>query len=172
MVIMSDKIKDIGQSGFLIHPGIEYFKFEEDFVEENIRCIPMAVRIKLDACGIKLQLTEWSKFKPGERTQLATQSCGSNDEIASYRKYLEELVLKRTGSTVINLPVDEHPAWAALNSIDAKLQEKAKESGWWISPEQWKCLTNLQRFALLKLCRQGHESSNFPKAMKEFGLVK
>lgn len=26
--------------------GIEYFKFEEDFIEENVRCIPTIVRFK------------------------------------------------------------------------------------------------------------------------------
>ncbi|WP_353849846.1 nitrate reductase associated protein, partial [Hydrotalea sp.] len=31
---------------------IEYFQFEEDFVEENVRCIPMIVRFKMDAVGI------------------------------------------------------------------------------------------------------------------------
>jgi len=34
--------------------GIEYFKFEEDFIEEDVRCIPMIVRFKMDLAGIKL----------------------------------------------------------------------------------------------------------------------
>jgi hypothetical protein len=29
----------------------------------------------------------------------------------------------------------------------------------------------LQRFVLIKLCRPGHENENFPKAVKEFGLI-
>ena len=43
--------------------GIEYFDFEEDFVEKNIRCIPMIVRFKMDEAGIKLKLSEWSRFQ-------------------------------------------------------------------------------------------------------------
>ena len=38
------------------------------------------------------------------------------------------------------------------------------------SPEQWHTLSPLQRFALLKLTREGHESANFVPAMAEFGL--
>ncbi|MEO6674638.1 MAG: nitrate reductase associated protein, partial [Ginsengibacter sp.] len=45
------------------------FKFEEDFVEEGVRCIPMVVRFKLDACGIKLKLSEWSTLIFEERKQ-------------------------------------------------------------------------------------------------------
>jgi hypothetical protein len=40
-----------------------------------------------------------------------------------------------------------------------------------ISLTQWRGLTVLQRFALLKLTRPGHENKNFSKAMKEFGLA-
>jgi hypothetical protein len=46
-----------------------------------------------------------------------------------------------------------------------------KESQMSISLAQWKDLNVLQRFALLKLTRPGHENKNFPKAMKEFGLT-
>ena len=52
------KTKDI--SVFKDMAGIEYFNFEEDFVEKNIRCIPMIVRFKMDKAGIKLKLAEWS----------------------------------------------------------------------------------------------------------------
>jgi hypothetical protein len=40
-----------------------------------------------------------------------------------------------------------------------------------ISTDQWKSLSALQRFALLKLYRPGHENKNFKKALKEFGLI-
>ena len=42
--------------------SIQYFLFEEDFIEKNVRCIPMIVRYKLDTVGIKLQLSQWSRF--------------------------------------------------------------------------------------------------------------
>jgi hypothetical protein len=52
------------------------------------------------------------------------------------------------------------------------LDERALEFGIAISLLQWRELTNLQRFALIKLSRPGHESKNFIKALKEFGIKK
>jgi hypothetical protein len=37
--------------------------------------------------------------------------------------------------------------------------------------QQWSQLTPLQRFALMKLSRKGHENKNFYPALQEFGLV-
>jgi hypothetical protein len=148
-----------------------HFQFEEDFMEDNVRCIPMVVRFKLDAAGIKLKLAEWSRFSVEERNQLAIQSCNNQNEIKIYRNYLHQLVVMRTGNEPVNLMVDKNPAWANFNEVDPSLQAKAKEHNWFISITQWRSLSNLQRFALLKLHRPGHENKNFPKAMKEFNLV-
>src|SRR5688572_30077237 len=38
-------------SSFFGRKDIEYFAFEEDFMEENVRCIPMIVRFKMDKSG-------------------------------------------------------------------------------------------------------------------------
>jgi hypothetical protein len=152
-------------------PGIEYFDFEEDFIEENVRCIPMVVRFKMDSAGIKLKLSEWSKFTIEERIELALKACGNIEEKEIYRDRLSTLVFKYTGMEATPLKVESHPLWADLEKISEELQAKAQEFNWEISIEQWKNLTNLQRFVLLKLCKPGHENKNFPKAMKEFNLV-
>jgi hypothetical protein len=151
--------------------GIEYFDFEEDFVEENVRCIPMIVRFKMDAAGIKLKLAEWSKFKVDERIALAVNPAATTEEAGEYNNYLSGLIKKYTAADATVLALEAQPAWSVLNSIPAMLQDKATECGWEITITQWQQLTNLQRFALLKLCRPGHENKNFPKAMKEFGLL-
>lgn len=155
----------------LVETEAVHFQFEEDFMENNIRCIPMAVRFKLDAAGIKLKLAAWSRFTVEERNQLTIQSCTHQNEIHSYRNYLYHLVVKLTGNDPLNLLVDDHPAWANCNEVHPSLQARAKEYDWFISMQQWQLLTNLQRFALLKLFRPGHENKNFPKAMKEFNLI-
>ena len=71
-------IKEICDSPFKTLQGIEYFNFEEDFVEENVRCIPMIVRFKMDKAGIKLKLAEWSKFKTEEKIELAVKNCNTD----------------------------------------------------------------------------------------------
>ncbi len=148
-----------------------YFKFEADFVAKNLRCIPMIVRFKMDMAGIKLRLDEWSKFSKEVRQQLAEMPCSNGIEAIIYRRYLEYLVLTHTGHLATDLTINSDPSWANLYNVDELLQEKANEYNWHISIDQWQSLNNLQRFALIKLYRPGHENKNFPKAMKEFGLA-
>ncbi len=147
-----------------------FFNFEEDFVEENVRCIPMIVRFKMDAAGIKLKLTEWSKFKTEERLQLALLPASTNEEIKLYHNHLSQLIEKYTGNKPTVLIIDKKPDWANLSIVPVILADKAKEFDVIISTDKWKTLTNLQRYTLLKLCRPGHENKNFIKAIYEFGL--
>lgn len=158
-------------SAFKYLADIEYFQFEEDFIEKNVRCIPMIVRFKMDAAGIKLKLAEWSRFSVAERINLAKMPCGSEQEAKLYHHYLAALIRQRTGNEATVLAIDKHPAWADVHVVPELLAAKLQQCGWHLSGDQWKKLTDLQRFALLKLCKEGHENKNFPKAMKEFGLA-
>jgi hypothetical protein len=150
---------------------VKYFKFEEDFVEDNVRCIPMIVRFKLDACGIKLKLTEWCKMSTEHRMCLADLPCESIVEVAAYREYLCQLIKSITNQNATDLKIDQNPPWAQLGEIPAILIEKVRELNLSLSLAQWKGLDSLQRFALLKLSAASHESKNFPKALKEFNLA-
>ena len=150
--------------------GIEYFDFEEDFVEENIRCIPMIVRFKLDKAGIKLKLAEWVKLNTEEKLQLALMPSGNDGEIGNYREWLTERIRLKTGNEATALPVEEHPAWQDRQRIPDELAAECRKRGKTITEDQWSSLTDLQRFALLKLSRPGHENRNLPKALKEFGV--
>ena len=156
-------------------PGKEndkiFFDFEEDFIEKNIKCIPMIVRFKLDACGIKLKLSDWTRMTIVERDLLIDTSCVTKSEIEKYHLLVREIVLKNTGHEAKLLSTDNKPAWADIENVSNEVNEKAREFGWQIKLEKWKHLSNLQRFALLKLCRPGHENKNFPIAMKEFKLI-
>ena len=150
---------------------VQYFKFEEDFVEDNVRCIPMIVRFKLDACGIKLKLTEWCKMSTDQRMLLADLPCAAPIEIKAYREYLRQLIISITNQNPTDLSVVHDPQWAQLSEIPSILIEKVKELNLSLSLAQWKDLDTLQRFALLKLSSVSHENKNFPKAMREFNLV-
>ncbi len=148
-----------------------YFDFEKDFVEDNIRCIPMCVRFKLDACGIKLQLREWCKMSLIERNNLASITCETHVEVQKYRKYLKQIIFNHTKNKATELLVEKNPAWKNVHELPELLTERLEEFNWTISLFQWMELSNLQRFALMKLCKPGHEQKNFPKAVKEFALV-
>jgi hypothetical protein len=147
-----------------------FFAFESDFVD-TLRCIPMVVRYKLDTCGIKLKLPEWARLSEAEKQQLAYRPCFSPADIADYRHYLGELVQRHTGRPATDLPAVD-ASWEVLAEVPDEVQRMAQA---WecapLTPQQWAQLGTLQRFALVKLSRSSHEGKNFPKALREFGLV-
>ncbi|MEO7311957.1 MAG: nitrate reductase associated protein [Chitinophagaceae bacterium] len=157
-------------SPFIELENIEYFRFEEDFVEKNVRCIPMIVRFKMDEVCIKLKLSEWSKFSVEERIELAVMSCDNREEATAFKSYLVQLITKYTRSEPSAMEYNIAPDWANATALPQVLLEKLLEFDLVVSTEQWAALSNLQRFALLKLCKSGHENKNLPKALKEFGL--
>lgn len=148
-----------------------FFQFEQDFVI-SLRCIPMIVRYNLDTCGVKLKLEHWNRFQTEEREVLANTPCRTPEEVAAYRDRVQSLVIAQTGSPAKDLPIEDPPAWWLTDVVPELVQDKAAESGVTLTLEQWAALTSLQRFALIKLSRSGHENRNFPLALREFGLDK
>ncbi|GAB4004833.1 nitrate reductase associated protein [Spirosoma migulaei] len=144
-----------------------FFAFENDFVS-SLRCIPMVVRYKLDTCGIKLKLPEWVKLTIADKARLAEQPCYTTAEINQYRLDLIELVQARCQHQASELG-EVDAVWEYLGDVSTEVQQKAIE--WECSPltvQQWLQLDILQRFALVKLSRSGHEGKNFPRAIQEF----
>ncbi|TAE54096.1 MAG: nitrate reductase associated protein [Nostocales cyanobacterium] len=147
-----------------------FFDFEADFIN-SLRCIPMVVRYKLDTCGIKLKLSDWQQMNKSERASLVELPCDTDKEIKSYQEYLQNLILSRTGKPVSTIPIEPHPPWMDSENMPVTVEEKAQEIGVHITKQQWQKLTPIQRFALIKLSRSGHENKNFPQAMLEFHLI-
>lgn len=146
-----------------------FFQFEADFVD-SLRCIPMQVRYKLDTCGIKLKLSHWIQFSATERQALVEKPC-NGEQVTVYRDFIEQLVQQHTGVAATELPIEPHPAWLNSTEVPQDLVAKAEEVGTTITLQQWQLLTPLQRFALIKLSRPGHENKNFVPALQEFCLL-
>jgi len=149
----------------------QLFAFEQDFVD-SLRCIPMAVRLKLDVCGIKLSLRQWSRFTQTDRRRLLTTPCVTPAEVAAYHSELADLVMRRAREAA--RPLAEAPCWQwdDPSRLPVVVCDYARSIG--VSPpagSQWRALTRLQRFALIKLTRDNHDNVNFEPALREFGLV-
>jgi hypothetical protein len=145
------------------------FQFEQDFVD-SLRCIPMLVRLKLDTCGVKLKLVHWTQFNLNERLSLLKIPCSTSHEIENYRQFLQDLITQKTGQPATELAIASNPAWLDPETIPASVQSKAAETGLTLTQSQWRSLTPIQRFALIKLSRASHENHNFAPALQEFGL--
>jgi hypothetical protein len=147
------------------------FAFESDFVA-TLRCVPMAVRFKLDRVGIKLTLRQWSSFTDAVRRTLLLTPCGSPDEQQDYRAKLETMVREATGETARPLPAPDVLIWDVSDGPPPAIIAFAKTAG--VTPPStadWRRLANLQRFVLAKLSRDNHDNVNFIPAMREFGLL-
>lgn len=147
-----------------------FFAFESDFVD-TMRCIPMAVRLRLDRTGVKLKLNEWSKLAPELRMALAQAPCASPAEREQWKSYLIGLVEQATGAQPSLLPEPVDELWEDRGTVPAQVRDQARALGLAVEPAAWAALSPLQRFALVKLSRAGHENRNFRPAMAEFGLA-
>jgi hypothetical protein len=155
-----------------LEEGMELFAFESDFVA-TLRCIPMAVRFKLDLACVKVSLRQWSRFTVTDRIDLLTWPCATADEIGAYRQRLVEMIKQRAGEVAKLIDLDPAPAWASALAPPQVLQEHAALlQADPITPGQWAALTPLRRFTLLKLTRDGHDNVNFVPALREFGLAR
>ena len=147
------------------------FAFEDDFVA-TLRCVPMAVRFKLDACGIKLTLRQWSRFTRDDRQDLLLALCETVGEIEVYRTALVDLVALRSGERAKPLTIPPCGQWEDARRPARVVVDYAKSLG--VQPPdraQWRALSRLQRFVLIKLTRDNHDNVNFLPAMAEFGLL-
>lgn len=144
------------------------FQFERDFMEDGIRCIPMAARLRLDLCGIKLRLSEWSKMTDGEKMKVAMWPYDVHGAMEECREYLKALVLERTGKEATVLLDSSSWQWGDTSRVPEAVEVKMAEFNWTLSLREWRAFTEIQRFALVKLTRPGHENRNFPKAVTEF----
>lgn len=148
-----------------------FFQFEADFVD-SLRCIPMVVRYKLDTCGVKLKLVHWHQLSQGQRQELVDMDCETPTAIDTYRTTLQTWVTQVSGSPADTLEVPEQPDWFIAQHIPAVVLsqlETTPDHG--LDSDRWAALSPLQRFALIKLSRPGHENRNFRPAMIEFGLL-
>ncbi len=142
------------------------FAFETDFAQD-LNCIPMIVRWKLDRCGIKLKLQHWLKFSLSQRQWLIT-----NPVDANYAQQLRAWVQELTGTPPALLPIPEHFAWQDTRHIPQQIQDQMINLG--LSPltlSQWQNLEELQRFVLIKLTSPHHQNRNFIPALVEFNLL-
>jgi hypothetical protein len=146
-----------------------FFQFEQDFVE-SLRCIPMVIRLKLDTCGVKLKLVHWNQFNSEERQSLLELACSTSDEIENYRQFLQNLITQKTGQPATEIAIASNPPWLDSETIPESVQSKATETRLTLTQSQWRSLTPIQRFALIKLSRASHENHNFVPALQEFGL--
>jgi len=149
------------------------FHFEADFTAD-LRCIPMAVRRKLDLAGVKLKLQHWSELGDSERSDLLSWP----DDPAAIEALHQHLLSRTIGLSAgqaKELPRASGETWQQADQLPNQLPEvlvaSCAQLGLEMRTGGWAELDELQRFALVKLSHPGHEHRNLPRALAEFGLL-
>ena len=145
------------------------FHFEADFTAD-LRCIPMAVRRKLDLAGVKLKLQHWSELGEAERAELLAWA---DDPVAieALRQHLQARTNALSAGQAKDLPRADAEPWQQADQLPEVLAASCAQLGLEIRSGGWAELDELQRFALVKLSHPGHEHRNLPRALGEFGLL-
>jgi hypothetical protein len=125
----------------------------------------------LDLSGLKVQVSQWQALTQPEQEILGNLPFASDEQLRHFRDTVKRVVLERSGIPATDLAVEGDPTWEDKTTIPRRLQEKAVQVGCELTLERWAALTSLQRFALIKLVRPGHENHNFVPALREFRLV-
>ena len=141
------------------------FSFEQDFIG-NWRCIPLCVRRKLDLVGIKLKLNHWLALEQPQRQQLVDWS-DAPSEWAGFRQHLRDLTVGMADGVVKDLPPAVDAPWQCMDQVPLAIAEAADQRGVALSVDGWVRLSELDRFALCKLVRPGHDHHNLDAAFTE-----
>lgn len=145
------------------------FDFERDFAGE-LKCMPMITRLKLDRCGVKLSLKQWNRLSLEERRNLVALPCDTVEEIDAYGNTVAGWIAS-VGDTPSRFQIDLDPVWEQDAAMPSQVSEFAAGAGIRIpTDDDWRKLTALQRFVLIKLTRPGHTNANLAPALREFGL--
>src|SRR5690606_16727110 len=131
------------------------FQFEQDKYYA-LRRIPMAMRIKLDLCGYKLSIRDWSKFSRPAREALAAMPYETAAQLPAFHERVRELVTAIQGDSTETLPCPRPAPWEITDHAPELTRELiAAQGGIPLVPEQWAAFSLLQRYALVKLTRAG-----------------
>ena len=141
------------------------FAFEQDFIG-NWRCIPLCVRRKLDLSGVKLKLNHWLALSQDQRQQLVDWP-DTPEALQDLRDHLRQCTASMPDGRAKDLdPVTAAP-WQQVDQLPEEVADAAAARGGEFTSTHWREIRELDRFALCKLVRPGHDHHNLAAAFNE-----
>jgi hypothetical protein len=145
---------------------IRHFNFEDE-VHQQLACVPMAVRRKLDRVGLKISLEQWQALGHGERLAVCHLPTAAAEECDAMRIFLDEAIRARGPGAAKPLSDEVRRAAEPPNAPPAQLIENARAAGVAVGQAQWDRLDADERYALIKLGGGAQCSHNFTAALQE-----
>ncbi|MEY4808550.1 MAG: hypothetical protein RLZZ206_2939 [Cyanobacteriota bacterium] len=141
------------------------FAFESDFIG-TWRCIPLCVRRKLDLSGLKLKLNHWLELTQPQRQELVDWPDGP-DALQGLKQHLLARTAAMADGQAKPLPPAENQPWQDSSRVPLEVERAAGQRGVRLEAACWAQLGELERFALCKLARPGHDHHNLDSALAE-----
>lgn len=141
------------------------FSFEEDFLG-SWRCIPLCVRRKLDLIGLKLKLSHWLALSQPEREEIVLWA-DDPDSLQALRTHLQGRTAAMADGEAKPLPPAVAEPWQQRGELPQEVARAAADRGITLTMMHWGELAELERFALCKLARPGHDHHNLEAAFSE-----
>jgi hypothetical protein len=148
---------------------IRKFKFEDE-MHESLRCVPMAVRRKLDRVGLKIGLEQWKSLDRGERLAICHLPTDSAEECDGLAVFIREAMKRRFGVEPKSLTDAQRASAEPPASAPARVVAHAQAAGFDLSGTAWARLDGDERFALMKMGDAATPSHNLAAALKEFSV--
>ena len=146
---------------------IRRFKFEDE-IHQNLSCVPMHARRKLDRAGVKISLGQWQALGRGERLAICHLPAESEDECDALRMFIEEAVRNRGAGEAKPLSDEARRAADPPPTPPSRLIDNARAEGVALNQVEWDRLDPDERYALLKLGGGAERSHNLGAALREF----
>ncbi len=130
--------------------------------------MPFTVRMKLDTCHIKISLKQWQSLAISDRRVLVSMPCGSNAEVQPYTDQLTKMLAAISESKVQSVP--HAPLLPSEDQLPAPVRNQVGKAGGHINDNAWSKLTDLERYALVKLSRDERHVETLALALHELNL--
>jgi hypothetical protein len=144
------------------------FGFEADLYP-SLRCIPMAIRYKLDAVGLKVSLKTWNRLPAEQRMELLhAWPVGTVTERGALRDTLCQWLPAVSDEPLRSITLEEPLPWQETTQLCAAVEECSVSCRPPLTLEEWASLDLIERFALVKLATAKHERGRFSHALAEF----
>lgn len=144
---------------------IRRFKFEGN-IAENLDCVPMAVRRKLDRVGLKISLKQWQQLLRIDRLAICHLPANLEEEREVLGQFIRESLGRIAGEPGV-LPAEVQEQAEPPPNPPEDLVQRAEALGFSLNAAAWTRLDPDERYALTKLGSGAEASHNLAAALKE-----
>jgi hypothetical protein len=146
-------------------PMIRQFAFEWE-IYQNLECLPMTVKRKLDRIALKIGRQQWVAMGRGERLAICHLPADTEEECAALSLFVTDLI-KRQGAAPMILPESVRKLAAPPDELPDAVLTSARDAGFALDQHLWNGLDAEQRYALTKLTDVG-KKNKLARALAEF----